>query len=96
MPVLPAPAIRDDVVDSMQTQLRVQFGGRKTRRENLPNALAQLDEIRAAETAYAFWNGWAKSIRLLQDWHTRARGPDGQHPIAARRSMPVSFKGMRT
>lgn len=89
VPVLPDPGIRDDVVDSMQTQLRVHYGGRKTRLEDLPLALDQLEAIRDAETAWAFWNGWAKSIRLLQDWHTRARGTMGS--IERRKTMDACF-----
>ncbi len=75
VPPLPDVRIRDEMVDVMQSQLRVFFGGRKTRLSDLPLALAELDRIRKAESAWAFWNGWATSVRLLQDWHTRASGP---------------------
>ncbi len=89
VPQLPDPKFRDDMVDSMQTQLRVFFGGRKTRLEDLPNALAKLDEIRNAKSAWAFWNGWATAIRLLHDWHTRARG--GMGNIARRKTLNACF-----
>jgi hypothetical protein len=72
VPPLPAPAIRDDMVDMMKSQLEVFFGGRKTRLEDMPLALAALDALREAETAWAFWHGWGKAGRLLHDWHTRA------------------------
>jgi len=75
VPPLPAESIIDDMVDSMQGQLRVFYGGRKTRLTDLPNALAQLDAIRYASDAWTFWNGWANAFRLLHDWHTRASGP---------------------
>ncbi len=75
VPPLPDDDVRDEMVDVMQSQLRVFFGGRKTRLENLPAALSQLDSIRYAPTAWAFWNGWAIAMGLLQDWHTEAYGP---------------------
>ena len=72
LPPLPHALIRDTMVDVMQSQLRVFFGGQKTRTENLPHALAMLDTIRSAKNAWQFWNGWGYAIRLLHDWHTRA------------------------
>jgi len=72
VPPLPEDPIRDQMVDMMQSRLRVFFGGRKTRQLNLPQALDQLQSIRTAETAWQFWNGWGKAWRLLHDWHTRA------------------------
>jgi hypothetical protein len=77
VPPLPEPRVRQEMVDMMQSQLRVFFGGRKTRLAQLPEALAELESIRRAESGWAFWNGWATSIRLLQDWHTRANGSMG-------------------
>ena len=70
VPPLPPEALRGEMVDSMQGQLRIFFGGRKTRLENLPVALATLDSLRSATTAWQFWNGWASAIHRLHDWHT--------------------------
>ncbi len=74
VPPVPKEPIRSAMVDSMQGQLRTFFGGRKTRLENLPDALARLDAIRDVSDGWAFWNGWAHAIRLLQDWHTSPTG----------------------
>ena len=75
VPPLPDDDVRDEMVDVMQSQLRVFFGGRKNRLANLPAALDKLDGIRQAATAWDFWNGWATAFVLLQDWHTEAYGP---------------------
>ncbi|MBW2528820.1 MAG: hypothetical protein JRI23_31885 [Deltaproteobacteria bacterium] len=72
VPPLPPEPFRDDVVDQMQSHLRVFFGGRKTRLEDLPAALDILESIRSAETAWQFWGGWARAIRRLHDAHTSA------------------------
>jgi hypothetical protein len=72
VPPAPVDEIRSEVVDRMQSLLRVFFGGRKTRLEDLPKALAQLDELRHERDPWAFWSGWGRAIRLLHDWHTSA------------------------
>lgn len=74
VPPLPPAEIRDEVVDSLAGKIEVFFGGQKTRTVDMPNALATLEEIRAAETAWQFWNGWARAVRQLHDWHTSASG----------------------
>lgn len=74
VPPLPTSALRNDVVDMFQSLLKVHFGGRKTRLEDLPESLAILDTIRYADDAWTFWSGWAHSVRRLHDWHTRAGG----------------------
>lgn len=89
VPPPPDERVRDEMVDMMQAQLRVFFGGRKTRREDLPLALAQLDTIRGAQTAWQFWNGWATAIRLLQDWHTQANSTLGG--ISRRKRLNACF-----
>lgn len=70
VPPLPPGSLKDEVVDTLQGRLRIFFGGRKTRLEDLPKALAVMDGMRSAETAWQFWGAWAKAIRLLHDWHT--------------------------
>lgn len=72
VPPLPDPAIRGEMVDAMKSQLRIFFGGRKTRLSDLPKALDELDAIRSAGDPWTFWNGWGTAIRRLHDWHTRA------------------------
>jgi hypothetical protein len=75
VPPLPDPSLKDEVVDVLQGRLRIFFGGKKTRAEDLPKALAAMEAMRSAETAWQFWSAWAKGIRLLHDWHTHAGAP---------------------
>jgi len=84
VPPLPDVAIRDEVVDALEFKLRIFFGGQKTRALDLPTSLATLESIRGAPTAWQFWNGWARSIRELHDWHTSARGPIGNAFVRGR------------
>ncbi len=74
VPPLPDAAIRGEVVDRMSSLLQLFFGGRKTRTENLPEALARIEALRTATSPWQFWNGWANAIRHLHDWHTHANG----------------------
>ncbi len=74
VPPLPDAAVRNEVVDRMSGLLAIFFGGRKTRLENLPEALARIEALRTAPSAWQFWNGWANAIRHLHDWHTHANG----------------------
>lgn len=74
VPPLPADAIRGQVVDVLASQLRVFYGGRKTRTLDLPVALETLEGLRNATDAWSFWDGWARAMRQLHDWHTSARG----------------------
>jgi len=73
VPPLPDDTIRSQVVDVLASQLRVFYGGRKTRTLDLPQALATLESLRSATDAWTFWDGWARAIRQLHDWHTSAR-----------------------
>jgi hypothetical protein len=84
VPPLPSDAVRHAMVDRMQSQLRVFFGGRKTRLKDLPAAIGLLEAIRWVSEPWAFWNGWAAAIRRLHDWHTRAHGPIGGIPRRGR------------
>ncbi len=74
VPQLPPPADRSRVVDLLRTRLQYFFGGHKTRRDNLPAALAEVDAMRKATTAWEFWHGFATAVRKLHDWHTSASG----------------------
>lgn len=75
VPPLPAEgALRDDMIASMKGQLENFFGGQKTRTVDLPLALATLDQMREATSAWKFWNGWATAMHQLHDWHTYSTG----------------------
>jgi hypothetical protein len=84
VPPLPNDAIRDEMVDAIEMKLNIFFGGRKTRLSDMPVALDTLTSIRSAPTAWQFWNGFARAIRELHDWHTHADGPIGESPVAGR------------
>jgi hypothetical protein len=90
VPPLPSDALRGPMVDMFQSRLRTFFGGRRTRLENLPIALATLDEARSAKTAFQFWSLWGRSVRELRDWHTYSRGPI-QGAAVTRHTLGVCF-----
>jgi hypothetical protein len=70
LPVLPADELRNDVVDVLESQLRVFFGGKFSRQHYLPAALAKMEKMRTAQTAWEFWSAWGAGIHALHDWHT--------------------------
>jgi hypothetical protein len=72
LPPLPAEELRGPVVDVLASQMRLFFGGQRTRTEALPKALAWVESMRGAATASAFWGAWARGVRELHDWHTNA------------------------
>jgi hypothetical protein len=74
VPPLPPAEIRDDVVSALQERVRLFFGGRKTRMVDLPIALATMEQMRSAKTGWQFWNGFARGVRELHDWHTSVGG----------------------
>jgi hypothetical protein len=70
VPTLPSEALRNDVVDVLSSQIRLFFGGRFSRLDYLPAALAQMDAMRHEQTAWGFWSRWGAAIHALHDWHT--------------------------
>ncbi|MCC6523913.1 MAG: hypothetical protein IT373_14740 [Polyangiaceae bacterium] len=72
VPPLPPDGQRDRMVDQMSAELRIFFGAHKTRTEDLPVALARLETLRGAKSAWEFWSGWGHAFRSLHDWHTSA------------------------
>ena len=72
VPPFPRDEVRAEMLASMRARIANFFGGRKTRLVDLPIALATLDALSDAQTAWTFWNGWATAIRQLSDWHTSA------------------------
>jgi hypothetical protein len=74
VPHWPPPAERSRVVDFLFTRLQYFFGGHQTRRDHLPDALAQVEAMRTATSAWEFWHGFATAVRKLHDWHTSASG----------------------
>jgi len=75
VPPLPDDGLKDGMVDVLESRLRLFFGGRLTREHDLPVAIATMEKMRKAKSAWAFWGGFARAIRELHDWHTSARVP---------------------
>ena len=80
VPPLPDEAVRDKVVDALSARLRIFFGGARSRKENLPAALATVETMRKAETAWQFWGALSRAVRQLADWHTNMGLPIGGSP----------------
>ncbi len=74
VPVLPPPELREETAFALRERFRLFFGGRKTRLVDLPVALATIDRMKDAKTAWEYWNGFATAGRQLHDWHTRVGG----------------------
>lgn len=88
VPPLPAPEHRAAVLDYLAGRMRVFFGGRFTRLERLPIALATLDKTRGAATPWDYWNGVITAIHQLRDWHTTVNGPVG---FGGQGAFPICF-----
>lgn len=80
VPPLPLPAVRDDVVDGFAARVRTFFGGVRSRKERLPEALATIESMRKAKTAWQFWGNLSLAVRQLADWHTSMNLPLGGEP----------------
>lgn len=80
VPPLPPDALRDEVVDGFAAKIRTYFGGARSRKERLPAALATIESMRKAGTAWQFWGGLSRAVRQLGDWHTSMGLPLGGEP----------------
>lgn len=88
LPPLPPAEMRQSIADYFAGRLRIFFGGRHTRQDRLPIALATLAQVPHASSGWQFWNGIATAIRQLHDWHTTINGPVS---LAGRGALPVCF-----
>ena len=75
VPRLPQGDEKTKLVRYLGDRLKIFFGGRYTRENTLPTALATIANMNKAETGWAFWNGFATAIHQLRDWHTKIDGP---------------------
>jgi hypothetical protein len=75
VPPLPPASERADVLAYFQSRMSNIFGGRYSRLNYLPNALATFDGLATAPDAWSFWNGIVTAIHRLHDWHTQVFGP---------------------
>ncbi|MBI5531895.1 MAG: hypothetical protein HY898_04215 [Deltaproteobacteria bacterium] len=74
VPPLPPAPKRDLVVDVLERKLWLAFGGVYTRKEAMPLALAEMETMRTASHAWAFWSSMARGVSLLHDSHTSPYG----------------------
>lgn len=72
VPPLPDAEHRQSVAGYLMARLRYFFGGRVSRQSYLPQALAEMEKMRSAETAWRFWSALGRGVTLLNDWHTAA------------------------
>ncbi len=88
VPPLPPANERDDVLAYFRGRMTNIFGGRFSRLNYLPNALAMIDSLHGAPDAWTYWDGIFTAVRRLHDWHTQVFGPVS---ISGRGAMPVCF-----
>jgi hypothetical protein len=93
VPPLPDDSIRDAVIDVLQEKLLLFFGGRLSREQYLPDAMASLESMRTAPTAWAFWRAWSTGIDKLHDWHTADSSALGSAARARHRLHACFFEG---
>ncbi len=72
VPALPAPDIRDQLVDYLQGRFRYLFGPFRNRDLDLPGALTELEAMRSAGDAWNFWRHFYAAVHHLHDWHTQS------------------------
>ncbi|MBK8258658.1 MAG: hypothetical protein IPK82_39115 [Polyangiaceae bacterium] len=80
VPPLPSDALINPMVDGFAGRIRTFFGGARSRKERLPQALATIEAMRKAQTAWQFWGGLARATNQLADWHTSMGLPLGGDP----------------
>ena len=86
VPPLPTNQDRDFVVSYLEERFKIFFGGRYTRANRLPTAIATLESLRSAVDPWIFWNGFVTSLHQLHDWHSTLNGPGG---VAGRGAFPI-------
>jgi hypothetical protein len=72
VPPLPAAEHRESVVGYLMARVRYLFGGRFSRQKYMPAALAEMEKMRTATSAWQFWSAFGRGVSLLNDWHTSA------------------------
>lgn len=80
VPALPAEPVRNDVVDVLAARIRTYFGGARSRKERMPEALAFIESMRKAKNGWQFWGALNRAVRELSDWHTAMGLPLGEDP----------------
>ncbi|MCB9605093.1 MAG: hypothetical protein H6716_00800 [Polyangiaceae bacterium] len=73
VPPLPPAADRALVADYLMARVRWIFGGRLTRQTYMPGALQEMEQMKPAATAAAYWQAYERGVRYLHDAHTVLR-----------------------
>ncbi|MEZ4228007.1 MAG: S41 family peptidase [Polyangiaceae bacterium] len=73
VPPLPAASDRASVADYLMARVRWMFGGRLSRERFMPRALAEMEGMKTAESAAAYWQAYERGVRYLHDAHTVLR-----------------------
>lgn len=89
VPPLPDAEYRDSVTAYLRARLTQFFGGKRSRAENLPHALQELEAMKQATSAWQYWNAHSKAIRALDDWHTGSSS--GISGVGSTRRLGVCF-----
>jgi len=88
VPPLPPPDERGQVIEYFKNRIQIFFGGRFSRVNYMPNAIATLDGLYNAPNPWVFWNGIITAVHRLHDWHTTVYGPVN---IGGRGAFPICF-----
>jgi len=75
VPPLPPDAYRKSVALYLEARVHDFFGGKLTREEYMPAALAEIHQMLEAQTPWQYWAHFGRGVRLLHDWHTSASSP---------------------
>jgi hypothetical protein len=70
VPPLPAEKDREAFTKYLISRVQKFFGGKLSRAQYLPSALAKMSEMSSAQTPWQYWGAFAHGVRLLHDWHT--------------------------
>lgn len=89
VPPLPSEQHRESVARYLAARVSTFFGGRITRTEAMPGALAAMEQMEDADTAWQFWSAFARGVRSLRDWHTSASS--AIQSAGGRRQLAVCF-----
>jgi hypothetical protein len=74
VPALPGEAERTRLANYLGWRMKAFYGGRHSRANGLPRAIAAINAGKSAKTSWAYWNAYATAIHRLGDWHTKISG----------------------
>ena len=86
VPMFPRESDRAQLASYLGWRMKAFFGGRFTRANTLPNALASIATMKTAKSGWGYWNSFATAIHRLHDWHTQI---SGAVDVAGRGAFPI-------